>query len=100
MEVGTDSSGQAVADKGERIYQDLYQHDYESKFGGQYAVINVVTTRAYVADTAADAIINAKVDDPEGLFHLIKIQGSAPKGMSFLRKLLDYVRRLGDIKLP
>ena len=92
----TDSIDQSVADRGERIYGDLYQHDYESKFGGQYAVINVETKRAYVADTAADAIINAKVDAPEGLFHLIKIQGHAPKGIkSYVMNLLDYVRRLG-----
>lgn len=89
----TDSIDQSIADRGERIYGGLYQNEYESKFGGQYAVINVVTKRAYVADTAADAIINAKVDDPEGQFHLIKIQGSAPKGnKSLFRKLLDFVR--------
>ena len=89
------SSAQIVADKGEQIYKDLFQQQYESDYGGQYVVIDVVKKRAYVAETAADAVINAKVDDPDGLFHLIKIQGSPLKGnSSFLRKLRRFARGL------
>ena len=75
------SSGQIVADKGERIYKDLFQTQYEKDYRGHYVVIDVVRKRAYVAETAADAVIKAKVDAPDGLFHLIKIQGLAPKGI-------------------
>lgn len=67
------SSDQIVADRGERVYHDLYQHEYESMFGGQYVVIEVLTKRAYVSSSAAGAIIKAKTDDSNGLFHLIKI---------------------------
>ena len=68
------SSDQIVADRGERIYQDLYQGEYESSFEGQYVVIEVLTKRAYVAHSAAGALIKAKTEDPNGLFHLIKIK--------------------------
>lgn len=68
------SSDLIVADRGERIYQDMYQDEYESIFAGQCVVIEVLTKRAYVAHSAAGAIIKAKTEDPNGLFHLIKIK--------------------------
>lgn len=89
------SSGQIVADRGEQLYQDLYQNEYETKFGGQYVVIEVLTKCAYVADSAAAAVMKAKANAPDGLFHLIKIQGSAPKGIkSSLMKLRDFACRI------
>lgn len=49
--------------------------------------------------SAAGAVTKAKTNDPNGLFHLIEIQES-PKGIQFyFGKLVDLVRRLGDIKL-
>jgi hypothetical protein len=69
------SSDQIVADKGEQIYKDLFQRQYEKEYSGQYVVVEVLRKRAYVADTAAEAVIKAKVDAPDGLFHLIKIPG-------------------------
>ncbi len=94
------SSGQIVADKGEQIYKDLFQQQYEKDYSGQYVVIDVVREGAYVADTAADAGMKAKVDGPGGLFHLIKIQGSPPKGIkSYLRKLQTFACGLVGRKL-
>lgn len=81
------SSGQIVADKGEQIYKDLFQEQYEKEYSGQYVVIDVLKKRAYVAASATEAVLKAKADAPDGLFHLIKIQGSAPKGMkSYFKK--------------
>lgn len=94
------SSDHIVADKGEQIYKDLFEAQYEREYGGRYVVIDVMRKRAYVADTAAAAITKAKADNPDGLFHLIKIQGLPPKGIKFyLGKVVDFFRRLGDIKL-
>lgn len=91
------SSEHIVADKGEQIYQDLYQDEYETKFAGHYVVIEVLTKRAYVAGSAAGVVIKAKTADPNGLFHLIKIPGSTPNGIKFyFRKWLDCACRLGD----
>lgn len=82
------------------LYQDLYQDEYETKFCGQYVVIEVLTKRAYVSETAAGALLKAKTDDPNGLFHLIEIHETVPKGFqSHMRIFLNFVRRLGDIKL-
>ena len=94
------SSDQIVADRGERIYQDLYQDEYEMKFPGQFVVIEVVTKRAYVSETADGAITKATEHAPNGLFHIIRIQGSHLKGVTaYFKKLIDSVRKLGDIKL-
>jgi hypothetical protein len=88
-------SDQDVANKGEQIYQDLFQRQYENEYSGQYVVIDVLGKRAYVAGTAADAVIKAKAEAPDGLFHLIKIQGSAPTGIkSYLINLRAFVRGL------
>lgn len=94
------SSDQIVADKGEQIYNLLFQKQYEKEYSGQYVVIDVLRKRAYVSETAADAVIKAKVDAPDGLFHLIKIQGLPPKGIkSHLTKLLTFAARLTGRKL-
>lgn len=94
------SSGQFIADRGERIYKDLYQDEYETSSPGQYVVIEVLTKRAYVSESTAGAVLKAKTADPGGLFHLIQIQGEAQKRIVFyLRKVLEFFRRLGDIKL-
>ncbi len=90
-------SGQIIAKRGDRIYQDLYQDEYEEKFGGQYVVIEVTTKRAYVSESVAAAILKAKTDDPKGLFHLIEIQES-PKGIkSYIKQLLGLARGLTKI---
>jgi hypothetical protein len=67
------SSGQIVADKGEQMYKDLFQEQYEKEYSGQYVVIDVLKKRAYVASSATEAVVKAKDDAPDGLFHLIKI---------------------------
>ena len=95
------SSRQIIADKGERIYQDLFQEEYETNFPGQYVVIEVVTKPAYSSETAEGAISKATENTPDGLFHIVRIQGSAPNRITLsFRKLLAFARRLGDIKLP
>ena len=96
----TDTSSHIVAHKGERIYHDLFQDEYETIFPGQFVVIEVVTKRAYVSETAEGAITRATEKAPDGLFHMVRIQGPATNGIAFyFRKLLVFARRLGDIKL-
>lgn len=93
------SSGFIVADKGEQIYKDLFQEQYEKEYSGQYVIIEVLRKRAYVAESAAGALMKANADTPGGLFHLIKIPGSAPKGIKFyVRKWLDQTRGLFGMK--
>lgn len=85
--IETDSS-QTVADRGEQIYRALYEERYEKKYGGQYVVIEVQTKHAYVASSAAGAVSKAESEDPDGLFHLIKIHGK-PNGIkTYLLKLI------------
>ncbi len=92
--------GHIVADKGEQLYRDLFQDEYEATFPGQFAVIEIVTKRAYVSETAEGAISNAMEKAPHGLFHMVRIQGPATNGTAFyFRKLLVFALRIGDIRL-
>lgn len=94
------SSDRIIANRAERVYHDLYQDEYEVNFPGQYVVIEVLTKHAYVSETAAEAVMKAKTADPDGLFHVVQIQGKAQNGVEFyFRRLLDFFRKIGDIKL-
>lgn len=65
-------SDQIVTGTAERVYEDLYLDKYE-EYGGQYVALDVLTKRAYVAESPVWAIIRARADDPNGLFHIIEI---------------------------
>ena len=72
-------SDQIVTGTAERVYEDLYQDKYEQEYGGQYVALDVLTKRAYVAESPVWAIIRARADDPNGLFHIIEIPRTPPK---------------------
>lgn len=70
------SNPKAVADHGEKIYQEKYKSAYESEHPGQFLAIDVTTEKAYLGDSAEAAINLARNESPTGLFHLVKV-GSA-----------------------
>ena len=84
---------QESAEAGQAIYAEKYKDQYEAAYPDQFVAINLRTERAYVAHHPEDALCQAKDDDPEGLFHLIKIGSAgafkvsytslAPTGLSF-----------------
>ena len=67
------STPQANAERGEAIYKDRYQAEYEQKYQGQFVAIDVLTERAFVAETAEGALEAAREQAPEGRFHLIRV---------------------------
>ncbi|MCS6304575.1 MAG: hypothetical protein H8K07_13055 [Nitrospira sp.] len=71
------SNPQDVANRGEQIYKEKFQAVYEKEHGGQYVVIDIATTNAYVAPFPEDALRLAKTDAPDGQFHLIRIGAPA-----------------------
>ena len=87
------SSDQIVANKAERVYEDLYQDEYETKFSGQYVALDVLTRRAYVAESPVVAIILARADDPNGLFHVIQIPPASESSafISLVARLRSWV---------
>jgi hypothetical protein len=76
MNPSTPSNPTALADLGEKIYNEDYRKDYETLHTGKFVVVNIRTRAATLGDTPEQALQNAKQHDPSGLFHLIKV-GSA-----------------------
>ena len=67
---------QAIAEKGEAIYREKYQRDYEQRFLGKYVAIDITTGDAWIADSPEKALELAQTKNPNGFFHLIRV-GSA-----------------------
>ena len=66
-------STQDIAKRGETIYKNKYQADFESKFDGKFVAINVHNEEATVANTGEEAIRLALEKSPNGFFHLIRV---------------------------
>jgi hypothetical protein len=64
---------QAIAEAGSKIYKDKYKAEFEEKYAGQYAAINVLDGSATVDLTAFSTLMKARKEHPTGLFHLIRI---------------------------
>jgi hypothetical protein len=62
-----------IASRGEAIYQERYQIEFEKSQNDKFVAININTGGATVADTGEDAIRIALEGDPNGLFHLIRV---------------------------
>lgn len=66
-------STQDIAKRGEAIYQERYQKEFEKKHNGKFVAINVGTGEATVSDTSQDAVRIALEKDPNGFFHLVRV---------------------------
>ena len=69
----TTMSPEVLAQKGEAIYKQKFKKDFEEKYLGKFAAIDVVSESAVVADTPEDALRKAQSECPDGFYHLIKI---------------------------
>ena len=67
------SNPKQIAERGEAIYRDRYQQQYERDHPGKFVAIDVRTENAYSADTPEDALADAHKQAPQGLFHLIQV---------------------------
>ncbi len=65
----------AVAEAGERIYQEKYQKQFEAEAEnvGKFLAVDVVTEEAYIGDSPELALQVAQEKAPRGVFHLMKI---------------------------
>ncbi len=66
-------SPQAIAEKGESIYNAKYKAEYEKRYFGQYAAIDLETGQAFVATRPEAAIEQAQQALKGGLVHVIRI---------------------------
>ncbi len=76
MNLPIPSNPKAIAELGEKIYDEKYRAQYEAEQSGKFVAINVRTEHAALGDTPEQALEQAKSDDRLGVFHLIKV-GSA-----------------------
>jgi hypothetical protein len=83
-----------VVEAGEKIYAERYKAQYEADQLGKYVAIDVETAKAYVGETAAEALDTARKDAPLGTFHLMKIGSAGAFRESYsLNANLDWIFR-------
>jgi hypothetical protein len=62
-----------IGEKGNAIYRQKYQADYERLHPGKYVAIDVTSEEAFLADTPEEAVKLLQERNPNSFFHLIKI---------------------------
>ena len=77
------STPKAIAERGEKIYQDKYKVEYEREHLGKFLAIDVTTEKAFLGDTPEAVLDQAKNESPMGIFHLIQIGFSAAYRVSY-----------------
>ena len=67
---------QVIAEKGEGIYKQKYQAEYEKKYLNKFVAIDIMSEKAFVAASPTEAILAAQKENKTGPFHIIKIGAS------------------------
>lgn len=62
-----------IASKGEEIYRTRYQKEYEDRYPGQFAAIDIDSGQAFVDHSPEQAVQKANDLTNGGFLHLIKI---------------------------
>jgi hypothetical protein len=65
-----------LAETGEKIYRERWQDQLEPAENGKFAVIDVASGEAVVAEEAHEALRQALAANPGSLFHLVRIGSS------------------------
>ncbi len=63
----------AVAKRGQEIYREKYQSEYETRYHGKFVVIDIATGEASVADSSEEAFEDARQKSPQGVFYLLRV---------------------------
>jgi hypothetical protein len=66
-------SPHTIAERGVAIYRRRYAAEFERKWRGRFAAIDIDTEQAYVADYPEEALAEARRAAPKSLFYLIRI---------------------------
>jgi hypothetical protein len=64
-----------IAAKGERLYKERFQAQYELAHPGKFLAIDIMTEppQAYLANTPEAALEQAQKTNPKGFFHVVRI---------------------------
>lgn len=66
----------SIAEKGETLYREKFQTEYEQKYPGKYLAIDVNTGKPYVADTPEQAVENLLKESPSAYYHVVRVGSS------------------------
>lgn len=69
----TANSSQEIADQGSEIYDRRYRTEFEPKWTGRFAAIDIKSEQAFVADFPEEALAKARAAEPGHLFYLVRI---------------------------
>jgi hypothetical protein len=88
------SNPKALAERGERIYQEKYKSRYEFECPGKFVAIDVTTEKTYIADSPEEALEKARRDSPKAFFHLVKVGSAGAFKVSYSNNAsLDWIFR-------
>jgi hypothetical protein len=66
-----------LGERGEKIYREKYQVEFENRCRGQVVAIDVHTERAFVAPTLTEAGNHGRAACPRGFFYFVRIGAPA-----------------------
>jgi hypothetical protein len=66
----------SIAEKGEALYREKFQDEYEAKYPGKYLAIDVNSALPYVADTPEKAVEALLEANPNAYYHVVRIGAS------------------------
>jgi hypothetical protein len=66
-----------ITERGTAIYERNYRAEYERKWHGRFAAIDISSELAFVADYPEEALAIAKAAVPHGIFFLVRIGSQA-----------------------
>jgi hypothetical protein len=77
----------AIAAQGSEIYDRLYRADFEAKWLGRYAAVDIESEQAIVEDFPEAALAKARSALPQGIFYLVRI--GSPGAFKLSRRITD-----------
>ncbi len=63
---------QRISKEGKRIYEEK-KADYESLSNGKFVAIDIDTEKTYIGDTTAEALNDARQENPGKIFYVVKV---------------------------
>ncbi len=81
MDLAKDQPFEEVAQKGAALYEQIKQQ-YEPNENGKFLAIEVESEDVYLADSTAEALIQARQQHPGKMFYVVKIGFNAIETLS------------------
>lgn len=81
----------AIVEAGEKIYRETYQQEYEAKHQGKFVAIDIYTAKAFLGGTSEEALRIARTEEPNGVFHLIRVGSPGAFRVSYSDANVDWL---------